>query len=69
MYDGRSKLSGRAFDRQFVRMMVEDHQKDVKDFEKETKSSNEQIAGFAKDTLPTLQKHLGTAKSLASSKS
>jgi putative membrane protein len=69
MYDGISKLSGSAFDRQFVRMMVEDHQKDVKEFEKEPKSSNEQIAGFAKDTLPTLQKHLGTAKSLASSKS
>jgi putative membrane protein len=50
-------------------MMVEDHQKDVREFEKEAKSSNEQIAGFAKDTLPRLQKHLDTAKSLASSKS
>jgi putative membrane protein len=69
MYDRLSKLSGSAFDRQFARMMVDDHQKDIKEFEKEAKSSNEQIAGFAKDTLPTLQKHLDTAKSLASGKS
>jgi putative membrane protein len=69
MYDRLSKLSGSAFDRQFARMVVDDHQKDIKEFEKEAKSSNEQIAGFAKDTLPTLQKHLDTAKSLASGKS
>jgi putative membrane protein len=69
MYDRLSKLSGSAFDRQFARMMVEDHQKDIKEFEKEARSSNQQVAGFAKDTLPTLQKHLDTAKSLASGKS
>ena len=69
MYDRLSKLLGSAFDRQFARMMVEDHQKDIKEFEKEAKSSNQQIAEFAKDTLPTLQKHLDSAKSLAGGKS
>jgi putative membrane protein len=65
MYDRLSKLSGKAFDRQFVKMMVDDHKKDIKDFEKEAKSSNEQVAAFAKDTLPTLHTHLDTAESLA----
>lgn len=62
--DKLSKVSGKAFDRQFARAMVADHKKAIKEFEKESKSSNEQVAQFAKDTLPTLQKHLDTAESL-----
>jgi putative membrane protein len=68
MYDKMSKLSGAAFDREFAKMMVDDHKKDIKDFEKEAKSQNEQVAAFAKDTLPTLHKHLDTAESLAKAK-
>jgi putative membrane protein len=62
--DKLSKVSGKAFDRQFAKAMVEDHKKAIKEFEKESRSSNEQLAQFAKDTLPTLQKHLDTAESL-----
>jgi len=65
IYDKLSKLSGSAFDREFAKMMVDDHKKDIKDFEKEAKSQNQQVAAFAKDTLPTLHKHLDTAESLA----
>jgi putative membrane protein len=68
MYDKLSKLSGPAFDREFAKMMVDDHKKDIKDFDKEVKSQNEQVAAFAKDTLPTLHKHLNTAESLAKAK-
>jgi putative membrane protein len=64
MYNKLSKLSGKAFDREFAKAMVEDHKKDIKEFEKETKNPNEQVAQFAKDTLPTLHKHLETAQSL-----
>jgi putative membrane protein len=64
MYDRLSKLSGKAFDRQAARMMVAGHRKTIKEFDKEAKSSNDQVAGFAKDTLPTLQKHLEAAQSL-----
>jgi putative membrane protein len=64
MYDKLSKLSGKAFDREFAKAMVEYHKKDIKEFDKETKSSNQQVAQFAKDTLPTLQKHLDAAQSL-----
>jgi putative membrane protein len=68
MYDKLSKLSGNAFDREFIKMMVDDHKKDIKEFEKEAKSSNEQVAAFAKDTLPTLHEHLEAAQSLAKAK-
>jgi putative membrane protein len=66
--DRLSKLSGDAFDKEFVNYMVKDHEKDIKEFEKQAKGSDK-VASFAKDTLPTLQKHLKTAQSLASGKS
>ena len=66
--DRLSKLSGDAFDKEFVNYMVKDHQKDIKEFEKQAKG-NDDVASFAKDTLPTLQRHLQTAQSLAGGKS
>ena len=43
--------------------MVEDHKNDIKEFEAQAKGTDD-VARFAKDTLPTLQKHLQTAQSL-----
>jgi putative membrane protein len=63
-YDKMSKLNGPAFDKAFAQHMVTDHKKDIAAFQKETKSKNQQVAGFASETLPTLQKHLQTAQSL-----
>jgi putative membrane protein len=63
-YGKMSKLSGAAFDKAFAQHMVADHKKDIAAFQKETKSKNPQVAGFASETLPTLQKHLQTAQSL-----
>jgi predicted outer membrane protein len=48
--------------------MVADHKKAIKEFDKEANSSNAQLAMFAKDTLPTLHKHLDTAEMLAKAK-
>jgi putative membrane protein len=45
--------------------MVTDHKKDIRDFEQAAKSQDEQVADYAKDTLPTLRKHLDTAEGLA----
>ena len=64
-YDRMSKLSGTAFDREFVKHMVTDHRKDISDYQKEAKRSDGQVSEYAKATLPTLQKHLATAQSLA----
>ena len=63
-YDRMSKLSGDKFDREFVKHMVADHKKDIKEFQREGKKTNERPSAFAQETLPTLQKHLQTAQSL-----
>ncbi len=43
--------------------MVKDHQEDIKEFQKES-SKNDAAGKLAKETLPTLQKHLEAAQSL-----
>jgi putative membrane protein len=67
-YDRLSKLNGEAFDKEFSKHMVADHKKDIAEFEAQSKGSDD-VASFAKDTLPTLKKHLQTAQSLQSGKS
>jgi putative membrane protein len=67
--DTQQKLSGEApadFDRDFVRLMVDDHQKDIADYQKEARDNADDPAGqYATQTLPTLQKHLSMAQALA----
>ena len=63
-YDRMSKLSGAKFDRQFAKHMVDDHKKDISEYEKASKEGD--AAGtYAKEALPTLRKHLDTAQSLS----
>jgi hypothetical protein len=45
-------------------MMVEDHTKDIAKYEKQASSGDPETSALAKETLPTLRKHLATAKSL-----
>ncbi len=64
-YDRLSKLSGAAFDKEYVRLMVEDHEKDVADFQKEAKDGSDIDAKeYAEDTLVTLKMHLEMIKSI-----
>ena len=64
--DRLSKLSGDAFDRAYMQMMVKDHKKDVAEFQKEANNGkDEKIKKFASDTLPTLQSHLQMAQDTA----
>jgi putative membrane protein len=51
-------------DEDYVEEMVSDHKDAVELFEKATKSKDPEIAAFAAKTLPKLQQHLTTAKSL-----
>ncbi|MGO4570749.1 DUF4142 domain-containing protein [Microvirga sp. 2TAF3] len=67
-YQKLSKLSGAAFDREFIKDMVADHKKDVAEYEREAKRQNDPVAGYASETLPALQKHLQTAESLSAAK-
>jgi putative membrane protein len=63
-YDRMAKLSGEKFDQEFVKHMIADHKKDIREYDKEAKK-NDAAAGYAKEALPTLHKHLETAQSLA----
>lgn len=59
------RLHGRAFDREFARYMTQDHRKDIADFEKEANSRDPaDVRSLARQTLPTLRKHLETVQSL-----
>ena len=62
-YDKLQKMSGADFDREYMKEMVSDHKKDVKDFQSEGKSAKDaDIKNFASSTLPTLQQHLDLAQ-------
>ena len=52
-------LSGEKFDKEYVKMMVKDHKKDVAAFEKEAGGgADADIKAFAARVLPTLREHL-----------
>jgi putative membrane protein len=54
-----SAMSGEAFDREYVKMMVKDHKNDVGEFQKESmRGADADVKSFATRTLPTLQEHL-----------
>jgi putative membrane protein len=58
-------LSGAAFDREFVNMMVTDHQKAVDAFRHAAATAqNVDVRDYAKSMLPTLEKHLKDAQDL-----
>jgi putative membrane protein len=58
-------LSGAAFDKEFVNMMVMDHQKAINEFRHEAATAqNADVRDYAKDVLPTLEKHLKDAQDL-----
>ena len=60
-----SSLSGAEFDRAYSKMMLKDHEKDVKEFERQsTRGGDPDLRAFATRTLPTLQEHLQLARTL-----
>lgn len=66
--EGLSKKSGREFDQDYMKMMVEDHQEDVNKFEKASQNSQDpDLQAFASKTLPVLRAHLDSAKSVQQS--
>ena len=63
-YDRAAKLNGANFDREFARHMIIDHKEDIAKYQKASKSRDAALAGFASESLPTLQKHLKAAESI-----
>jgi putative membrane protein len=60
-----SKKSGKNFDKDYMKMMVNDHKDDIDAFEKASKDANDaDIKAFATKTLPVLRMHLDSAKAI-----
>ncbi len=63
--DRLSRLSGAEFDREYVKAMVEDHEKSVKSFQMQVEGGTDaEIKDFAAKTLPALQMHLETIRGI-----
>jgi putative membrane protein len=64
--DRLQALHGKAFDEQYMREMVDDHNKAVKLFQQEERSGhNAELKQFAQKTLPTLEEHQKMAQELS----
>jgi putative membrane protein len=64
VYNDLAKLSGPAFDKAFARAVVAQRQKEVETFTAKAGETGK-VSDLAKDQLPTLQKQLQTAQTLA----
>ena len=64
VYDRMVKLAGAEFDRAFVKEMVADHKNDISEYEQESKKRNDPVADYARQRVPTLQRHLNAAEKL-----
>ena len=63
-----AREKGPAFDRQFVRHEVQDHQKTIAEFKREAeKGQNADVKAYAQKTIPTLEEHLQKAQELEKS--
>lgn len=63
--DRLAKLSGRPFDRAYIQDENRQHHQDLKEFTKASQGGNDpNLKTFATETLPSLEDHLTTLKSL-----
>jgi putative membrane protein len=61
-----SQLSGKEFDKAYISLMVQEHMKDLGDFQRGAQTLNDPPARqWAQDTLPILMAHLESAKAIA----
>ena len=68
LYNRLSKLSGPAFDKIYVRAMLQGHQKDAKAYETESgKVKDSQLKSYIDQTLPVVQQHLSHIQSIQQS--
>ena len=59
-------LTGKAFDSAYIKEMVNDHIKDISEFERAlSQASNADIKQFVNEALPTLRDHLKMAREIA----
>jgi putative membrane protein len=58
------RLRGRAFDHEVRRYMINDHLNDIAKFRAQARSGDRATAGYAAATVPVMQRHLATARSI-----
>ena len=59
-------LSGKTFDKSYIKSMVADHEEDIEEFQKEARSGQDAEAkAYAAATLPTLKAHLKKIQAIA----
>jgi len=63
-YEKLQELKGAEFDKEFAEHMVMGHQKEIEKFEEQAQSGDDEVAQFAKQTLPVLNTHLDMAKKI-----
>jgi putative membrane protein len=64
--DHLSSLSGAEFDKAYMKHMVEDHIKDVDEFDRaSTNATDADVRAWAGKTLPTLKEHLALAQTVS----
>lgn len=65
--DASTELSneqGKDFDKKFIKMMIIDHERDVKLFRKAVSSDDKGISAFAGKYLPVIEEHLAKIEAL-----
>ena len=61
-----SQLSGKEFDKAYISFMVQDHMKDLGEFQRGAQTLNDPpVREWAQSTLPILMAHLKSAKAIA----
>ncbi len=64
-HEALSKLSGEEFDHAFANHMTMAHEQAIKDYTEQAQSAaRPEVSALAKQTLPTLNKHLAAAQKL-----
>ena len=62
-----AKAPGSAFDREYVKMMVKDHEEDVAAFKRESQQAQDpDLRAWVTKTVPTLEDHLKSIKQIES---
>jgi putative membrane protein len=63
--DEMKKMSGSAFDKHYMKMMVDDHKKTIDKFQSQSSNgTDEQLRSWASKTLPVLQMHHDSAQAV-----
>jgi putative membrane protein len=63
--DELQKKRGHAFDKAYMKMMVEDHKEDIEEFQHAAQHANDpDIRALAAANLPILKQHLDSAQNL-----